>query len=302
LALLLWKYRGLGELAATPHEPVRLTMGVGGLLDRIHDPELNNFDHLRAVLAGLREHFWIARVIEWIPIAGALALLLRSRRAFLLIATWFAAYFVVKGSYVLASLDDASFFRLLMPAFPAFVLLAASVVLLAPGVRPRPAPPASIAPRRLTVALAVAAAVLLVLPLGVIVAAPPLHDQGRHALKWNQNLIPVSPTVALRATADSGTIRLSWQARPTKGAKVFYRVLRSGEGMSDFACGGRLNNAADSCTLYTNQVETTSDTHFDDHPGPGAWTYRIAVAANWLNDPRLGDDYVVSRPVKVTVR
>ena len=36
-------------------------------------------------------------------------------------------------------------------------------------------------------------------------------------------------------------------------------------------------------------------------PGAGNWSYRIGVAANWLNDPTLGDVYVVSPPVTVTV-
>jgi hypothetical protein len=29
--------------------------------------------------------------------------------------------------------------------------------------------------------------------------------------------------------------------------------------------------------------------------------YRVALAANWLNDPSYGDPYVVSRPLVVTV-
>jgi hypothetical protein len=44
---------------------------------------------------------------------------------------------------------------------------------------------------------------------------------------------------------------------------------------------------------------TTKGTSFVDNPGPGTWTYRIGVSANWLNDLQLGDDYVVSPPVTV---
>ena len=46
--------------------------------------------------------------------------------------------FLAKGTYIPASIEDASFFRIMMPAFPAYVLLAAMVVLLVPGVRARP--------------------------------------------------------------------------------------------------------------------------------------------------------------------
>ena len=41
-------------------------------------------------------------------------------------------------------------------------------------------------------------------------------------------------------------------------------------------------------------------TSFADRPGPGTWSYRIGVAANWLDDPTLGDVYVVSSPVSVS--
>ncbi len=74
----------------------------------------------------------MARVLEYLPIAGAIALLARSRSAFLLIATWFFAFLAIKGSYHEAQVDNASFFRILLPAFPAFVLLTASIVLLVP--------------------------------------------------------------------------------------------------------------------------------------------------------------------------
>src|SRR5262249_21117661 len=88
LTLALWKYRGLGEFAAPPADQVRLA-SAGGLLDRVHSPKLNSWSHLHQVILGFREHFWIARVIEWLPIAGCVALLLRSRRGFLLVGTWF---------------------------------------------------------------------------------------------------------------------------------------------------------------------------------------------------------------------
>ena len=39
-----------------------------------------------------------------------------------------------------------------------------------------------------------------------------------------------------------------------------------------------------------------------DHPPPGDWTYRIGLAANWLNDPTRGDVLLISEPVRVDVR
>ena len=299
LTLAIWKYRGLGELAAAPAHEVRLASGVGGLLDRIHNPQLNSYAHFRIVLQSLREHFWVARVMEWLPVAGTIALLARSRSAFLLVGAWFAIFVVAKATYVPASVEDASFWRILMPSFPAYLLLTASVVLLVPGVRARPARESfTLTGRRATIALAAAVAVFAVLPLGVIAATPVLKDGGRQAVIFDDNLLPVSSDVRLQANTANGAVRLSWHARKPRATDVFFRVLRA-KGSTDVLCAG--TRAADQCRLYTEPVAATKSGSYDDQPGPGTWTYRIGESANWLDDPRLGDVYVLSPPVTVTV-
>ena len=296
LALALWKYRGLGELAAAPGQPVRLASGPEGLLRRIHQPKLNSWSHLHQVLLGFREHFWIPRVIEWLPLGGLVGLLARSRRGLLLIGTWFVVYLLAKGTYIPASIDDASFFRIMLPSFPAYVLLAASVVLLVPGTRARPAPtrpePAG---RRLTIAVVAAFVVFAVLPLGVVAAVPRLHDQGRLAVRTPDTLIPVAKTIDV--SADGGTVHLSWHGLKPATARAFYHVLRANR--SDVTCAGRANGSADNCVLYTKSIGTTRSTSFTDRPGPGSWVYRVGVTANWLDDPKLGDVYVVTKPATV---
>jgi hypothetical protein len=297
LTLALWKYRGLGEIAAAPAETSRVALG-GGLLDRLHRPELNSWEHLHQVVLGFREHFWVARVIEWLPFAGCVALLLRSLRGFLLVGSWFLAYLLVKGTYVLASMDDASFFRLLMPAFPAYVLLGASVVLLVPSVRARRAravEPSPVAPRRLTFAVAAAAFVFAAVPLAVVAATPRLHDGGTKALQLGISLLPVSGEFDVSATPTPDGVHVTWKAQPSRGGKVFYHLFRARN--DGVGCGGRLNGAADDCRLYMDDIGTTRATEAVDRPPPGRWTYRVGVAANWLNDAALGDVYVVSRPV-----
>jgi hypothetical protein len=299
LTLALWKYRGLGEFAAVPAEPVRLASG-SSLLDRLHSPKLNSWGHLHQVILGFREHFWLARVIEFLPLAGCTALLLRSLRGFLLVGSWFIAYLLVKGTYVLASIDDATFFRLLMPAFPAYVLLAASIVLLVPGVRARPeqATPL-VGARRLRFTVIAAAVVFAGVPFAAIAALPRLHDSGTKAAQLDISLLPVSGAVAPRAVATPSGVRLSWRAQPSKGASVFYRIYRGKQ--PDIGCGGRLNNAADDCRLYADDVGVTRGTTFVDHPPPGDWSYRVGVSANWLNDSSLGDAYVLSTGAPVHV-
>ena len=297
VTLALWKYRGLGELAAAPPEGLRLA-GADDLLRRVHNAgELNSWEHLHQVLLALREHFWISRVMEWLPVGGAVALLARSRRGFVLVVTWFAVYLLTKGTYIPASVEDASFWRILMPAFPAFVLLGASVVLLVPGLRARPEGGAlRLARRKRPFALAAAVAVFVAAPLAVVAAVPPLHDGGRKAVRQGETLVPVSPDIALRASIEGDAVRLSWRSQPAGGTHVFYRILRT-QGQSDAYCGGRPASAADDCRIYMDAPAATHANSFLDRPGPGTWIYRIGVSANWLDDFRYGDVYVVSPPI-----
>jgi len=115
---------------------------------------------------------------------------------------------------------------------------------------------------------------------------------------FDNNLLPVSSDVGLQANAADDAVHLSWHARKPKATNVFFRVLRA-KSSPDALCAG--TRAADQCQLYTEPVAATKSGSYDDQPGPGTWTYRIGVSANWLDDPRLGDVYVVSPPVTVTV-
>ena len=49
------------------------------------------------------------------------------------------------------------------------------------------------------------------------------------------------------------------------------------------------------------QIKATKGLGFTDTPPPGKWTYRMALGANWLNDPTRGDLLLVSKPVTVKV-
>ena len=60
---------------------------------------------------------------------------------------WFAGYVAFRGSAGTATFEDGEFFRLLLPALPAFVLLAAALPLLVPTLAARLGPlarPASV--------------------------------------------------------------------------------------------------------------------------------------------------------------
>jgi len=138
----------------------------------------------------------------------------------------------------------------------------------------------------------------VVLPLGVIAATPPLEDGGREAVILDVSLLPVSSDIRLQSTAEGDGVRLSWAAARPGSASVFYRLLRT-KGASDVFCAG--TRAADECRLYAGLPASTRATSYTDRPGSGTWTYRIGVSANWLDDERLGDIYVVSSPATATV-
>ncbi len=228
-----------------------------------------------------------------------IALLVRSRRAFLFVGAWFAVYVLAKATYIPASVEDASFWRIMMPAFPAFVLLAAVIVLAVPGLRPQPL---TTPPRNLTKALGAAAVIFAVLPLGAVAAIPRLHDQGRLAVHFENTLIPVSTALHVNASSTPRGVHLSWRKQTPGTAKGFYRVLRTAGVDSGLFCAGRRNGSADNCTAFGDSIATTKGTSFVDHPGRGTWTYRIGIAANWVDDPSLGDVYAVSSPASVSVR
>ena len=298
--LALWKYRGLGHLGAAPQEPIRLAGGVGDLLRRIHNPDANSWSHFYANLTALREHFWIARVLEWLPLAGSLALLARSRRAFWLIVPWFAAFLAIKGSYADARIDDASFFRILLPAFPGFVLLIAAIPLLLPGARPRPAPipPTVLRGRRLGAVAVAAFLVFALFPVAVMAAARRVGDDNR-MMDYAGTLVPVR-NLGLRLSPSGGVVQLNWKRQAVRSAKTFYVVLRTNAPEGGVTCAHVVNASVD-CRLSVENSFPTRGTAYADQPGKGTWTYRIGVSANWLDDPRLGDVYVLSPPVTVTV-
>src|SRR5207249_11658118 len=131
-------------------------------------PPLHRYVHvdwgvMRQNLDVLREVFWSVRPLEWIPFAGAIAIARRSIPKALLVSGWFAAFLVVKGTDPRARVEDASFFRLMMPSLPAYLLLLAAMPLLVPTLGPALAarfPPLPPDPRRLRLALPVAVVLL----------------------------------------------------------------------------------------------------------------------------------------------
>jgi hypothetical protein len=312
LLIVVWKERGLGQLPVLSLEEVTLAAGAVGTagaaaagvlaldLDRYIELDV---DHWRQQMNYLREFFWSARLAQWAPFAGLLAVL-RVRRGAIaaLLAGWLGAFIVVKGFSVRADIQANTFWRLLMPAWPAYLILLASIPLLVPtlarrlGERIRP-PVTTPVGRR---ALAVAAVLTVAVPAVAIAASSPSTGPERAVMQddaGNFVLTAVDDGVELGATRAGDAVRLEWTDGGPWRASVFYRVYRS-EG-EDTECEHTEGSRAVYCYVRSTPVATTRDTSYLDPAAPPGTTYRIGVATNWADDEEQGDVFAFSPPVTV---
>jgi hypothetical protein len=300
LVLAYWKEKGYGYLPALAAEQVRLAAGVGAIsldLDRYLDFDL---DHWRAQMDYLREFFWSARVAQWAPIAGLLAVL-RVRRAPIaaLLAGWLGAFLVVKGFSPRADIQANTFWRLLMPAWPAYLLLFAAIPLLVPTAARRlgtrlSAPASHVPAWRWSIVAAVAT---LALPALAIAAAHPLQPPDPPAVvqyfPTTTILTPVDDGIAVAVSREGDANALRWTMDDEWRAEVFYQVYRWDGPGPDTLCSTDRESSW-SCYLRGSVVGTTRDASFTDLGAPTAATYRVGVGTNWANDPALGDIFAVS--------
>jgi hypothetical protein len=302
LVLVLWKYRGLGEVPALTLEQARVAAGAGipsVNVDRYLELDL---DHWRGQMNELREYFWSPRVAQWAPFAGLLAVLrVRKGAIAALLAGWLAAFIVIKGFSPRASIETNTFWRLLMPAWPAYLLLFASIPLLVPTLArrlgERLSPPAS-SPVRLRWAL-VALVLSTAVPAAATAASSKLEPPDPPAVvqffeEAATILTPVDESIELRVERSVDGNRLSWSA-PSWRARVFYRVYRAESAESDLLCTTD-RNLVWNCFVQGTVLATTRESEFvDPSPTPGA-VYRIGVGTNWADDPAQGDIFAFSPP------
>ena len=80
LVILLWKERGLGSLPVLSFQEARVAAGATGVLALDVDRYIElDVDHWRQQMNYLREFFWSARLAQWAPFAGLIAVV-RVRR------------------------------------------------------------------------------------------------------------------------------------------------------------------------------------------------------------------------------
>ena len=313
VALAVWKQRGLGTMplfALGPHvlaagglslpEPPSLLASLGGRYVEI------DWHRIDQNLVTLREFFWNTRLLQFLPLFGLVAVLRRSVPAAALLGGWFAAFFVIKGSNQYATVDSGSFFRFLLPALPAYFLLAAAIPLLVPvlggrAVRAGARTRSLLQFRRPRLVVGVTALALAVAPALLFLTAP--HLPGRQAAKYFQNgtYIPLGGQLSVTPTVTPEfAVKLSWPSVARRGVAVRYRVLRTD--VDPVACNPVAGGTLD-CSIAPVMTDAglTRGLTFTDEPGVGRWWYTVGMVANWLDDPTKGDVLLASKPVAVDV-
>lgn len=313
-ALVLWKYRGYGTLPAFGNGLGRqqLALGAHGLgttgsiFTPLHKYANVDWHNLQNNLDGLGEQFFSLRVLQFLPFAGAIAVARRSWRLAIALSAWFWFYFVIKGSDSVSSVDSGSFFRLLLPAIPPLVVMVACLPVLIPRLGPAiaerfPAPVPRVPGRRVLIG----AVVLFALVPFVASAALQRIGTASRSIIFHQIAVPVDSGLGLQAVRSGGAVQLRWNDSSEGSTRVFYLMLRT-PGSTDVAClpsSGTTNCYFSGSTLQPGAaLRTTRATSATDRPPRGTYTYRIGVAANWVDDPKMGDVFLVSTPVTVTVR
>ena len=300
LALLVWKWRGLGYLPVFHAQPaLRLALGsaaqpLGGI--NLHKYFPFDWSEFGNNLSSLREHFWSARVFEWIPIAGAIGLARRSWRSFALVAGWFFTFVLVKGAGPFGSLENGSLLHKLIPTIPAFVLLVAALPFLFPGV-PRRIPP--VAPPRPwasgRVVWTLVAALLIVFAVVPIALAGATKRTTAFA-QGDTGPVPIDSGMHVRATRAGTHVVLTWTKPRSAGARPYFLILRGRAGEN---CGLPVPIATDVCYFAIAALRTNR--YVDTPPRGIGQDYWIVLGANWLDDPKQGEYYLAGGPAEITI-
>ena len=321
--LALWKQRGLGNLPAfagygggSGTVAAVGTDFVASLFTPFHKYVNLDWHQLHQNIDGVREFFWAVRPLEWVPLAGVIAIGRKSWPKALLVFGWFVTFLLIKGTSEEASVENASFFRLLMPSFPAFLLLLAAVPMLVPGfsLTRRLFVTRAVVRRPGNRLLGVAGALLVVLPLIVVAGTSAQSRPVAVTYRFQDVYVPVQSSFHLRVEPSGAGARLTWASPYSGTTRAFYTVLRSpavypdpsGNGerkvVGGVACHPRMHGASVQCDLVMDRIGTSVSPGWTDRPPKGRWSYRVGLSANWLNDRELGDLLLVSTPVTVTSR
>jgi hypothetical protein len=325
VALTLWKRKGLGRdlppVTPSPNPPsgqpapsgegahVGLIGHAENVVHRLVDAPGSylSFDwhHMNQNVQELQEVFWSVRLLEFLLVAGVLALLARGRWRGLFVVTWFLSIALTKGTSTFASVFDTSLYRYLLPAWPAWVLIVASLVFLWPRgsiARARReegvvavhwlSPPS----RSLIV---VALVVLGLMPVALALGATRAPKGAIAQMNLAGALVPIVDFGLTARQTGPHRVELVWRGRKTIGANTFYRVY---SGPND-GCHMTTDGTPRCLFKMAQTWWTRSPVTIQANASRGRTTYRVALAAGWRFDPNSDTDLLLlSRPVTITVR
>ncbi|HEV8462315.1 MAG TPA: glycosyltransferase family 39 protein [Gaiellaceae bacterium] len=222
IALSRWKELGHGSIPALSGGGG----GAGGAVSHNAHTYLNiDFHKLIVNAHELREVFWSLRMLEFILVAGSIALIARTRWKGAFVVGWFLGFALVKGTAPYAGVYDTSVYRFLLPAWPAWALIVAGVVFLWPGSRRTPL---EIAPPR-PVSRWVVGAVALVFMLGpliVIVGDSPAKPGAIVDENYVGAPLPVVDFGVETTRVGPHTVRFTWNSKRTSHAATAYAVFK----------------------------------------------------------------------------
>jgi hypothetical protein len=283
---LLWRERGLGHIGSLSQ--VLLFPGTTHTSWQVN---------LQIRFTQLQSESWSPRVLEWIAVAGFIALLKRSPVKALFFGTWVAGYILLAGEYRTHDADSLASWHIWMPGFPAYAVLIASLPLLWPRSVGRLATPFPYQPRWL-VPMAAPAVVALIVPLAVVAALPVLHaDHTAAEVKATGEFVPLDRGPRATARLDAGRVTLSWNAVGTSTTPT-YTVYRTPVPVH---CSDRRGGAT-RCVFELTRLATTHATSFSERPPKGLFGYRVALTANYVKDELPRSTILIGPPVTVRNR
>jgi len=126
---------GVGAVLVASLAPARV-VGAAGAVAAIAGVAIWGVGGLGDVKTALHETGWSVALAGVLPFVGVIGASRRSPWLGLGLAGWFAAV-LLRATH--SSFDDGAFWRELAPALPTLAVLAASIALLVPRIRPAPA-------------------------------------------------------------------------------------------------------------------------------------------------------------------
>jgi hypothetical protein len=137
-----WLALGVALAAVACFAPVRL-LAAAGVVATVVGLVVWGTDGFHDVRVGLHEGGYSVALAQWLPVAGVIGAARRSPWLALCLGGWLATAVLRAAD---SSFATGAFWRDLAPAMPAAAVLAASLGLLVPRLRPAPARPSADAP------------------------------------------------------------------------------------------------------------------------------------------------------------